>query len=216
MTMESKDARPAPVNVLRIDASMRRDGSVTRAAATQAVAALEAQARSVRIDTLDLADTPVPSIDADWISANFTDAGARTDAQKAALALSDDLVDRLKAADLLVIGAPIYNFSVPAALKAWIDQVARAKLTFKYTENGPVGLLEGKKALVIVASGGVPVGSPVDYATPYLRHVLGFLGIHDVQVVAADTLMQTPEKAEAAIQETIEAALKGAEALSAA
>ncbi len=89
------------------------------------------------------------------------------------------------AADILVIGAPIYNFSVPASLKAWIDLIARVRLTFRYTDEGPVGLLDGKKAYVLTPSGGVPVGSAVDFATPYLRHALGFVGIDDVQIIGA-------------------------------
>ena len=87
---------------------------------------------------------------------------------------------------MLVIGLPLYNFGVPASLKAWVDLVARARVPFRYTETGSEGLLRGKKAYVVVASGGVPVDSPVDFATPYLRHALAFLGITDVEVVAAD------------------------------
>jgi hypothetical protein len=98
-------------------------------------------------------------------------------------------VAELKAADTLVIGLPIYNFGVPAALKAWVDQVARAGVTFKYSEYGPKGLLEGKRAIVAVASGGTEAGSDIDFATGYIRHVLGFIGITDVEFVTADRLM---------------------------
>lgn len=101
------------------------------------------------------------------------------------LALSDKLVSELQKVDTIVIGAPIYNVSVPAYLKAWIDLVTRAGLTFQYIETGPKGLLEGKRAIVALASGGTPVGSDADFATGYLRHVLGFIGITDVQFVAA-------------------------------
>ena len=86
---------------------------------------------------------------------------------------------------MLVIGSPIYDFSIPSVLKAWIDMIARARLTFRYTEDGVEGLLKGKKAYVIVPSGGVPMGSPMDFATPYLRHALGFVGITDVEFVGA-------------------------------
>jgi len=89
-------------------------------------------------------------------------------------------------ADVLVIGVPIYNFGIPAALKAWVDMVARARLTFRYTEQGPEGLLRVKRAYLVVASGGTAAGSAVDFATGYLRHVLGFLGIDDVEIIAAD------------------------------
>ena len=111
------------------------------------------------------------------------------------LAESDTLVAELEAADVLVIGTPIYNFAIPAALKAWFDQVARPRVTFRYTEDGSVGLLGGKKAYIVVASGGVPVGSPVDFATPYIRHMLGFLGISDVEIVAADSLLSRGDEA---------------------
>ncbi len=88
----------------------------------------------------------------------------------------------MQAADTLVIGLPIYNFGVPAALKAWVDQVARAGVTFRYTETGPKGLLTGKRAIIAVASGGTEAGSDVDFATGYIRHVLGFIGITDVHL----------------------------------
>ena len=170
--------------VLRIDASMRRDGSTTRTL-TDAVIQRLAPAS---VTTRDLADG-IGLIDQDWIGANFTDPDQRTDAQKARLAQSDALIAEIQQADVVVIGAPIYNFGVPAALKAWIDQIARARVTFKYTENGPVGLLEGKRAVVVVASGGTPVDSAIDFVTPYMRHVLGFIGIHDVEIVAAGQQM---------------------------
>jgi FMN-dependent NADH-azoreductase len=109
-------------------------------------------------------------------------AGARSEGS-ISRQLTADLV--LVAADVLVIGAPIYNFSVPATFKAWVDMIARARLTFEYTENGPRGLLENKKAYVVVPSGGVPVGSPVDFATPYIRHALSFIGIIDVEFIGA-------------------------------
>ena len=137
-----------------------------------------------------------------WVAANFTDEAERSDAQKAELALSDTLVEELIAADILVIGTPIYNFGIPAALKAWIDMVARARMTFHYTANGPEGLLTGKKAYILVASGGTEIGSEIDFATGYLRHVLGFIGITDVTFIAADQQMVKGQAAvEAALQE---------------
>ena len=136
-------------------------------------------------------------MDQDWIGANFTLADDRTADQRAILSTSNSLVEELQRNDVIVLSVPIYNFSIPAALKLWVDQVARAGLTFRYTENGPIGLLEGKKAVILVASGGTQVGSEIDFATPYPKHVLGFLGIHDVEVVAADQLMASgPEKIE--------------------
>lgn len=191
--------------ILRVDASMRRAGSVSRDLGDKLIDALRRGASVTEVAGRDLADG-IALIDEDWIGANFTDAAARTEAQTRKLALSDALVAEIRAADILVIAAPIYNFGVPGALKAWIDQVARAGLTFRYTPDGPVGLLDGKKAYVVVASGGTAVDSPIDFATGYLRHVLGFIGIHDVTVIAADALMKDADAALARADAAIERA----------
>ncbi|WP_209506135.1 MULTISPECIES: NAD(P)H-dependent oxidoreductase [unclassified Ruegeria] len=176
--------------ILHIDASARRVGSTTRDLSDRIVRQLGAE----RIIRRDLA-TPLPLLTEDWIAANFTPAEQRDDLQRDRLALSDALVTELQEADTIVIGLPIYNFSVPAAFKAWIDLVARAGLTFSYSENGPKGLLEGKRAILAIASGGTAVGSEIDFATNYVRHVLGFIGIHDVAVIAADQMAVNPEAA---------------------
>jgi FMN-dependent NADH-azoreductase len=137
----------------------------------------------------NLADAPPKPIDQTWIGAAFTPEGGRTDEQKAVLAASDALIAELGQADEIVIGVAMHNFSVPSVLKLWIDQVARSGKTFKYGENGPEGLLKGRKATVLVASGGVyEVGTPagaLNFVEPYLRAVLGFLGITDVKFVTA-------------------------------
>lgn len=184
-------------NILRVDASARKAGSSSRALTDALIARLAPD----EIVTRDLTEV-LPFVTEDWVGANFTDESERTDAQKAELALSDSLVDELVAADTLVIGTPIYNFAVPAALKAWIDLIARARKTFHYTANGPEGLLTGKKAYILVASGGTAIGSEIDYATGYLRHVLGFIGITDVTFIAADQQMMKGEEAmQSAMQE---------------
>ncbi len=174
--------------ILRVDASMRRAGSQSRALLDTVVERFRRVSPDVKVVNRDLATEALPQIDETWINANFTDPDQRDELQKQKLAQSDALVEELRAADTLVIGLPIYNFSVPAALKAWIDLIARARLTFKYTENGPVGLLEGKRAVLVVASGGVPVGSPVDFATDYMKQVLRFIGITEVEVIDASQL----------------------------
>jgi len=179
-----KGSRHDPPHILRIDASARHAGSVTRALADRLIARFQA-AGPATVTRRDLTD-PLPQIDADWIGANFTPAAQRMPEQIATLALSDTLVAELRAADTLVIGLPIYNFGLPTALKAWIDLVARAGVTFRYTAEGPRGLLTGKRAIIAVASGGTEIGSEIDFATGHLRHVLGFLGIEDVRVVRAD------------------------------
>jgi FMN-dependent NADH-azoreductase len=173
-----------PLNVLYVSSSLKAEDSVSRQLAAGLLAALEQRDGHVNIVHRDLAGG-LPLIDKEWVAANYTPVDQRSGAQRDKLALSDQLVAELAAADVIVIGAPIYNFSIPATLKAWIDLTARAQLTFRYTESGPVGLLEDKETYVLAPSGGVPVGSPADFATPYLRHVLGFIGITDVAIIGA-------------------------------
>lgn len=172
------------ITVLRVDASARKNGSISRDFTNRFIDTL---AQHVDVATLnhDTAEG-LPFVDEDWIGANFTPADARTTEQKEKLALSDSLISDLQAADVLAIGVPVYNFGIPASLKAWIDLVARAGVTFKYTEDGPQGLLTGKKAYLFAASGGTQVGSAIDFAVPYLKHALAFIGITDVTVIAAD------------------------------
>jgi len=184
------------LHVLRIDASVQPgDASATRRLGDRLVAALEHRHGPVAIRHRDLGAEPVPLIDADWVAANSTPPEDRTAAQRAVLAISDALVRELQHADILVVAVPVYNFGVPAALKAWVDLVARARLTFRYTDAGPEGLLRGKRAYLVVASGGVEVGGAADFASTYMRHVLGFLGIGDVTVVAAEHLAVDGERA---------------------
>ncbi len=179
-------------NILHIDASARQAGSVSRDLTQHLVDALSNSGTDVTKREIGL--SPLPLITETWVGANFTPEEDRSDDQKHVLELSDTLIAELEAADTLVLGVPIYNFGVPAALKAWVDLIARVRKTFKYTENGPVGLLEGKKAYVVIASGGTQSGSEIDFATPYVRHVLGFVGIHDVSIIAADQLMATGDE----------------------
>jgi len=181
------EAATRKTRILEINASGRRSDSVSRKLTRELVDALGARHRDTEVVRRDLAEG-IGLVDEDWIAANFTAEEDRDATHRERLAESDGLVAELEAADVVVIGTPIYNFGVPASLKAWVDMIARARLTFRYTENGPEGLLRGKKAYVVVASGGVPVDSAVDFATPYLRQALRFVGIDDVEVVAADRL----------------------------
>lgn len=183
------------LKVLRVDSSARREGSVSRRVADALIEQLEMREGPVNVTVRDLALTAPAFVDAAWVDANFTPDEQRSAALRAVLAESDTLVAELKAADILVIGVPIYNFGIPATLKSWVDMIARARLTFRYTENGPVGLLRGKRAFLVVASGGTAVGSEIDFATGYLRHMLGFLGIDDVEIVAADRVVPRGEEA---------------------
>ncbi|MCU1397556.1 MAG: FMN-dependent NADH-azoreductase [Acidimicrobiales bacterium] len=172
--------------ILRVDSGAAHAGSVSRALADALVSRIAAaEDRVVRRD----ATMEMPFVSGDWVGAVF--AGA----DPVALAHSDLLVEELLAADELVLVAPIYNFGVPAAMKAWIDQICRAGRTFQFTEAGPEGLLKARRAWIVTASGGTPVGSPVDFNTGYLRAVLGFLGVHDVRIVAAEGLQLAGEAA---------------------
>ena len=177
-------------NVLRVDASMRTEGSISRSLADKLITQLNADTLTRR----DLANG-TSIIDQEWINANFTDPADRTEQQKQTLLTSDDYVNELKAADVLVIATPIYNFHVPAALKAWVDLVARARETFRYTETGPVGLLKNKKAYIIVTSGGTALQSEYDFVTAWLTHILSFIGIDDVTYVDASALMMNEDEA---------------------
>ena len=173
------------LNILRVDASGRQQGSSSRELTSYLLSGLDARVASTEVRVRDLAES-LPHVDQSWIEANFTAPEQRSEQQQQVLSLSDSLVEELQQADVVVIGMPIYNFGVPAALKAWVDLIARARLTFRYTESGPVGLLTGKRAVLVVASGGVPVDSDIDFATPYMRRALNFVGITDIKVVAAD------------------------------
>jgi len=180
------------LNILKIDSSGRREGSVTRQLTDRLANRISGDHPGTAVILRDVA-TGLPAISEDWIGANFTPADDRSAQQQNILKLSDELVSELRTADVLLIGLPIYNFGVPAAMKAWIDLICRAGETFRYTEAGPEGLLTGKRAIVAVASGGVPVGSPMDHATGHLTQVLNFLGITDVSFVSATGLAMDPE-----------------------
>ncbi|MEM7320826.1 MAG: NAD(P)H-dependent oxidoreductase [Pseudomonadota bacterium] len=184
--------------VLHIDASARRVGSTTRELSQEIVKRLSPD----RIVRRDLSN-PLPQITEDWIGANFTPAKHRDPVQRDLLSLSDSLVEELRSADVIVIGLPVYNFSVPASFKAWIDLIARVGQTFRYTENGPIGLLTEKRVILAVASGGTAVGSEQDFATDYTRHVLGFVGLTDIEIVAADQMAINPEGAMKSAQDAI-------------
>lgn len=186
--------------ILRIDSSPRHEASRSRELTAAIVESLrgEGEARTqVSVIHRDVSEG-LPVVSEAWTSGAYIDPSDRTPEQRAALEISDTVVDEIKEADIVVIGAPMYNFTVSAALKSWVDQVARVGLTFKYTETGPVGLLENKRAIVAIATGGVPQGSEHDLLTPYMTHFLGFLGITDVTFIAADGLMG--EGAEKAIK----------------
>lgn len=175
------------MNILRIESSALHDGSQSRALNDRVLARISGAGLHPNVVTRDLNNT-LPQLDAAWVGANSTAVDDRTDAQTASLELSETLVAEVEAADTLLIGLAVYNFSVSAALKLWIDQICRAGRTFSYSEQGPKGLMEGKKAIVTFASGGTPFGSEIDFASGYIRHILGFIGITDVEFAVADQI----------------------------
>jgi FMN-dependent NADH-azoreductase len=170
--------------ILHLNSSIFGEGGQSSRLADEFVARFP-RARVIR---RDLAANPLPHLDAERFGAFLAKPEARTPAQRQVLAESDALIAELKAADTLVLGLPMYNFGVPSQLKAYFDHVARAGVTFKYTEKGPVGLLTGKKTYVFAARGGLYQGTPSDTQTPYVREFLGFLGINDVEFVYAEGL----------------------------
>jgi FMN-dependent NADH-azoreductase len=188
--------------ILQINASLFSAAGQSSRLADEFVAALRAAHPGVRVIVRDLAKDPIPHLDAERFGAFLSRPEARSPAQQAVLEESDALIDELRRADIVVIAAPMYNFGVPSQLKAWLDHVARAGVTFRYTERGPVGLLTGKRAYVISTRGGSYAGSGNDHETPYLRQFLGFLGIDDVEFVYAEGLAVS----EASRQNALEAA----------
>jgi FMN-dependent NADH-azoreductase len=177
--------------VLHINSSIRNQDSISRKLTHEFLAQWKANKPNDVIIERDVNANPLPHLTEAMFGAFITAPEARTSAQTELVKVSDTLIDEMFAADVLVIGAPMYNFSVPSTLKAWIDHVARAGRTFKYTENGPVGLLTGKKAYVVTATGGFyseGAFKAYDFLNTYLRSVLGFIGITDVTFVQAEGL----------------------------
>ncbi|MBT9330665.1 FMN-dependent NADH-azoreductase [Paracidobacterium acidisoli] len=180
--------------LLKIDSSPRGDASVSRQLTAAFADRWLKHHPDARIIERDLyGASPLPLVDVNWIGAAYTPPAARTPEQNQTLAVSETLIQELQAADEYVFGVPMYNFSIPAAFKSWIDQVVRAGRTFSYTSGGSVeGLIKGKKATVIISSGGVyqpdtPL-AVMDFVIPYLRTILGFIGITNVEFIAADGL----------------------------
>lgn len=181
------------MNILQINSSARTQGSHSTALADTIVARLRERHADATHVRRDLAVEPHLPLDESTLQALFTPADRRSEAQAARVALDDALIAQVRAADAVVLGVPMYNFGVPAQLKHWIDAIARAQVTFRYTENGPVGLLTGKTVYVALARGGRYRDTPADTQVPYLKTLLGFLGMTDVHFVYAEGLAMGPE-----------------------
>ncbi|WP_455921359.1 FMN-dependent NADH-azoreductase [Pseudomonas putida] len=169
-----------------IESSARKDGSISRQLTEQFIAQWQAAHPADTVNVRDLALSPVPHLDADLLGGWMKPEAERSAEEVQALARSNELTEEVLAADVLVLAAPMYNFAIPSTLKAWLDHVLRAGVTFKYTATGPQGLLTGKRAIVLTARGGIYAGSSADHQEPYLRQVLAFIGIHDVQFIHAE------------------------------
>jgi len=167
----------------------------------------QAIAKGDTVTVRDLAANPIPVLDGELVGALRPSDVALTERQRDALALSDELIAELQAHDVVVLGAPMYNFNISTQLKTYFDLIARAGVTFRYTETGPEGLVIGKKAIVLSTRGGIHKDTPTDLVTPYLALFLGFIGITDVQTILAEGIAYGPEVATKAIEDA-KAAIK--------
>lgn len=183
------------MKILQINASARANGANSTRLADAITARLRAQHPEAVVELRDLATDPHPVLDEPALGALFTPAGERTPEQAARVALDDTLIAQVQAVDVIVLGVPMYNFGVPVQLKTWIDAIARAGVTFRYTANGPEGLLTGKKVYVALARGGLYRDTAADSQVPYLKSVLAFLGMTDVEFVYAEGLAMGAEAA---------------------
>lgn len=194
--------------ILHINSSVRNNGSISRKVTDEFLSKWKAKEQDVVIVERDLAANPLPHLTEETLGAFFTPAESRTPEQNQIAALSDSLVQELFDADVIVIGAPMYNFSITSGLKAWVDQVARAGVTFKYGESGPVGLVTGKKVYVFTTSGGFYSQGPaaaMNHASTYLSTVLGFIGLSDVTFVHSEGLSMGDIGVEKALAKTSDA-----------
>ncbi len=202
------------MNILHIDSSPAGDKSFSRKFSAALVEKLKTQNPGATVIYRDLATTPLPHIDPDMLNALFAPADTHSAAQKEALARSDKAVQELLAADAVVIGAPMYNFSIPSALKAWVDHVIRKGLTFEYTAEGPRGLIPaGRKAFIIASRGGIyseGATKAFEHQDSYLKAVLGFIGFTDITVIPVEGLAYGDEAVAKAVAGAEERVAKAA------
>jgi FMN-dependent NADH-azoreductase len=198
------------MKILQINSSARGENSHSTHLAQAIVLRVKAAHADADMVVRDLGRNPHPALDETALGALFTPADKRSPEQAARVAQDDALIAELLAADVVVLGVPMYNFGVPAALKNWIDAIARAGATFRYTDQGPIGLVQGKKVYVALARGGLYRDTPADTQVPYLKTVFGFIGMTDVRFIYAEGLAMGAEselKALASAEEQIKEAL---------
>ena len=191
------------MKILQINASARSTGANSTRLADAVTARLLAADPQAVVELRDLAAQPHPVLDEPALGALFTPVEQRTPEQAARVALDDALIAQVQASDVIVLGVPMYNFGVPVQLKTWIDAIARAGVTFRYTANGPEGLLKGKKVYVALARGGLYRNTPADSQVPYLSSVLGFLGLTDIEFIYAEGLAMGADSAGKAFAEAV-------------
>ncbi|RQW27861.1 FMN-dependent NADH-azoreductase [Rhodobacteraceae bacterium CH30] len=181
------------MNILQINSSVRGDASASTRLANSIVANLKTLTPTATLTVRETGQQPI--LDDAALGALFTPAEQRTPEQAARVAIDDATIAEVQAADVIVIGVPMYNFGVPVQLKAWIDAIAKAGVTFRYTANGPEGLLKDKKVYLALARGGLYKDTPADVQTPYLKNVFGFLGLTDLTFIHAEGLSMGEESA---------------------
>lgn len=189
------------MKILQLNASARSNGSTSTRLADTITARLQEKHPDATVELRDLASNPHPVLDEAALTALFTPAEQRNGDQAARVALDDALIAQLLASDVIVLGVPMYNLGVPVQLKTWIDAIARAGVTFRYTANGPEGMVKGKKVYVALTRGGLYRDTPIDAQVPYLKNVLGFLGMTDVEFIYAEGLAMGAESATKAFAE---------------
>jgi FMN-dependent NADH-azoreductase len=191
------------MNILHLDSAITGEASVSRKLTADIVAKLTAANPQAIVTYRDL-NEGVPAIDNDWFQAVRLSPANPSAQQQRLIDISNAYLKEVQDADVLVIASPVYNFTLTAQLKNWLDQIARAGLSFRYTEAGPEGLLKGKRAIIAYTAAGTPMGSDLDFVSGYLRHMLGFLGITEIEFVAADRLALDRDAGLARAQEALD------------
>ena len=180
-------------NLLRISTSLFEENSVSSALSADLIVALKGKGEDFTVIERDFSKQAIPHLDGQWLEAISTPAAQRSAEQQEKVAFSDSLIAQVQTADILVIGLPMYNFTVPSMLKAWIDHIARAGVTFAYTEQGPKGLLKNKKVYLVSAMCGVHDTAATDFLRPYMKLIMSFIGLDDVEIINAGGLSMGEE-----------------------
>lgn len=189
------------MNILQINASVRGSDSASTQLAARVIKRLQAQHPQAQLQVRDLGQHPHPHLDSEALAALSTPGEQRDAEQHSRVALDDELIAQIQAADILVLGVPMYNFGIPAQLKNWFDAIARAGVTFRYTDEGAQGLLQNKRVYVTLARGGIYRDTPNDTQVPYLKMMLGFLGMTDIEWIYAEGLALGDESAKKAMEQ---------------